>query len=166
MSSIGCQIKCGFYRDHPCFTESCRDQTWKENAMWLKKFLHICAILKEGFFKDSLELCRCSSKVLSALAAVVISLVPIGSSASREREREPDCLPGEALFIRLSGFPPSRPTTVWLGTYWSLLIHPHLPKSKKKCFNTRMTLTEICTKTYLAVNNLSYTCLGYYKETL
>lgn len=89
---------------------------------------HLCYPQK-GFFKDSLELCRCSGKVLSALAAVVISLVPIGSSASRERET--GCLPGEALFICLGGFPPSRPTTVWLGTYWSLSIFPHLPKGKK-----------------------------------
>lgn len=60
-----------------------------------------------------------------------------GSSASRER----GCSPGEPPFVRLSSFPPSRPTAVWLGTYWPLSIFPYLPKVERY-LNTRVTLSE------------------------
>lgn len=59
----------------------------KGNATRLKKFFTSAPSSKRAPFKDSLELCRCSRQSVCS-CAVVISLVPIGSSASRERERE------------------------------------------------------------------------------
>ena len=88
MSSLGSWIKRGGFIAIICALRTLGViRPEKENATRLKKFFTSAPSSKRAPFKDSLELCRCSRQSVCS-CAVVISLVPIGSSASRERERE------------------------------------------------------------------------------
>lgn len=104
----------------------------KKMPSYLRSSFKSWPFSKRASLKIALDRADAAHRVLFAPAAVVIGLVPVGSAASREGEGETGYLPGEAHFICLSGFPPSRPTTVWLGTYWPWLIFPDLLKWGKK----------------------------------
>lgn len=117
---------------------SCHDQIRTRKCHVIEEVLHICAILKEGFFKDSLELCRCSGKVLPALDAVVISLVSIGSPSSRERD---GLLPRRGS-LHMPHWLPSQQTHHCLT--WDILVLVNTRPSSEENFlkNTRPKLSE------------------------
>lgn len=133
--------------NNPCFffcffflkswsSSLCRILSWpdleKKMASYLRSSFKSWPSSKRASLKIALDRADVARRVLFAPAAVVIGLVPVGSAASREGEGETAYLPGEAHFICLSGFPPCRPTTVWLGTYWPWLIFPDLLKQGGK----------------------------------
>lgn len=125
-----------FFKKKSWSSSLCRILSWpdleKKMPCYLRSSFKSLPSSKRASVKIALDRADAARRVLFAPAAVVIGLVPVGSAASRGGDGETGYLPGEAHFTCLSGFPPSRPTTVWLGTYWPWLIFPDLLKRGKK----------------------------------
>lgn len=146
MSSVGSWIKSGFFIVIVFALRTLAViRPEKENAMWLKKFFTSEPFSKRAPLKTALNRADAAAgkkKMLSARAAVVISLVPFGS------QRETGRLPGEAPSICASV--PSLPADPLLSDrghigpyqYYSNLRWA-VGEEKKKNLNTRLALRSV-----------------------